>query len=90
MVGAVYLEVCNDADVTPAIDPKSFISIGQEANGNTILCHKETGEVFLYLCDEYSYETFTEPYDVEETIFKYRECVDFRSWVETIAIQWTL
>ena len=70
------------------IDPTAYYSISREANGNTTLCHRRSGEVLLFAQD-HSFDDV----DVLEgcppyTLYRRRGGGTFVEWVETVADQW--
>ena len=70
------------------IDTTAYYSISREANGNTTLCHRRSGEVLLFAQD-HSFDDV----DVLEgcppyTLYRRRGGRTFVEWVETVAEQW--
>ena len=65
-----------------------FYSIAIEANGNTTLCHRVTGEVVLFAPD-HAFDHVV-PYSgcPEYTLYNIEGVTDFRSWVNAVATQW--
>lgn len=64
-------------------------SIAREANGNTTLCHRESGEVIL-VAPDHSFD-YVEPLPgcPEYTLYRMAGARTFREWVNTIARQWS-
>lgn len=70
------------------IDLPAYYSISREANGNTTLCHRQSGEVLLFAPD-HSFDDIEvlegcPPY----TLYRRRGGRTFVEWVETVAQQW--
>jgi hypothetical protein len=76
------------AGIEVPIDLTAHYSVAREANGNTTLCHRGTGEIVLFAPD-HSFD-FVTPLDScpDYTLYKMRDAPDFRRWVEVIATQW--
>ena len=70
------------------IDLDQFYAIAIEANGNTTLCHRLTGEVVLFAPD-HAFDHVV-PYRgcPEYTLYNIEGVRDFRSWVNAVATQW--
>lgn len=70
------------------IDLTAYYSISREANGNTTICHRRSGEILLFAPD-HSFD------DVEVlegcppySLYRRRGGRTFVAWVETVAQQW--
>ncbi len=70
------------------IDLTAHHSVAREANGNTTLVHRATGEVLLFAPD-HAFD-FVIPLEgcPNCTLCRLRGARDFREWVEVIARQW--
>lgn len=70
------------------IDTALYYSVAREANGNTTLCHRQTGEILLFASD-HSFK-HVRPWNgmPEYTLYTLDGAPDFRSYVETVAAQW--
>lgn len=70
------------------IETSAFYSVAREANGNTTLCHRRTGEVLLFAPD-HSFSHVRRWKDCPEfTLYEIDGAPAFRTWVEAIATQW--
>lgn len=70
------------------IDMIAYYSISREANGNTTLCHRETGEVLLFAPDHaFNYIVPLEGCP-EYTLYSIVGAPTFIEWVEVVARQW--
>ena len=65
-----------------------FYAIAIEANGNTTLCHRLTGEVVLFAPDHAFDYVVPYPGCPEYTLYNVEGARDFRSWVNAVATQW--
>lgn len=83
-----YKWAFDGAGVDLPIEPSEYYCIAREANGNTTLCHRETGEVILFAPD-HSFDLVT-PLDgcPGYTLYTIDGIVTFNDWVETLAKQW--
>jgi hypothetical protein len=70
------------------IDLKQFYSIAREANGNTTLCHRVTGEVVLFAPDHDFSHVEIYPGCPPYTLYRLPDAPHFSAWVETVAGQW--
>lgn len=70
------------------IDLDQFYAIAIEANGNTTLCHRLTGEVMLFAPDHAFDHVVPYPGCPEHTLYNIEGARDFRSWVSAVATQW--
>ena len=70
------------------IDLEAYYCIAREANGNSTLCHRKTGEVLLFASD-HDFDHI-EPLEgcPEYSLYRIREVKTFTDWVEKIATQW--
>jgi hypothetical protein len=85
---ADYAWAFERASVEVPIELKQFYSIAREANGNTTLCHRTTGEVLLFATDHAFKHVEVLPGCPEYTLYRFLRVRQFRDWVETIARQW--
>jgi hypothetical protein len=70
------------------IDLTQFYSIAQEANGNTTLCHRVSGEVVLYAHDHAFHHVEVLPGCPDYTFYRFVGAGHFKEWVDTISRQW--
>jgi hypothetical protein len=72
------------------IDLRAYYSIAREANGNTTLCHRITGEVLLFAPD-HSFDHIV-PLEgcPEYSLYRIPTALTFEAWVEAVARQWTV
>ena len=77
-----------DAGVDLPIRPSEYYSLAREANGNTTLCHRITGQVLLFAPD-HAFD-FVVPFDgcPEYTLYRINGVDTLRDWVDTVARQW--
>lgn len=65
-----------------------YYCISREANGNTTICHRDSGEVLLFAADH----SFSDVVPLEgcppDTLYRRKGAANFLCWVETIATQW--
>lgn len=83
-----YAWAFEDAGVAIPIALTEFYSIAEEANGNTTLCHRTTGEVVLFAPDHDFDHIVPEPGCPEQTLYRIPEGRFFSSWVNAVARQW--
>lgn len=85
-----YMWAFNDAGVDVPIQPPDYYSIAREANGNTTLCHRTTGQVLLFAPD-HAFD-FVVAFDgcPEYTLYTINGIVTLRDWVDAIARQCSL
>jgi hypothetical protein len=76
------------ASVQIPIELKQFYSIAREANGNTTLCDRATGEVILFAPDHAFDHVEVLPGCPNYTLYRALGARRFREWVNTIAQQW--
>ena len=83
-----YAWAFNDAGVDLPIRLTDYYSLAREANGNTTLCNRKTGQVLLFAPD-HAFD-FVVPYDgcPEYTLYRINGVVTLGDWVDTIARQW--
>ena len=83
-----YMWAFEDAGLTLPIVPTDYYSIAREANGNTTLCHRLSGQVVLFAPD-HSFD-FVMPLDgcPDYTLYKIDGIVTIRDWVNAVADQW--
>ncbi|MGM0338813.1 hypothetical protein [Enterococcus sp. AZ007] len=86
-----YYETCCELfEKEKSINFADWIIVAEEANGNTILCNKNTEELLLFAPDhDFDYVVV---YDdcPEYTFYRIKDCPTFQSWVEACAIQWLI
>jgi hypothetical protein len=70
------------------IELKQFYSIAREANGNTTLCDRATGEVILFAPDHAFDHIEALPGYPDYTLYRFLTAEHFREWVNVIAQQW--
>jgi hypothetical protein len=70
------------------IAPEQFYSIAREANGNTTLCHRASGEVVLFAPDHAFEHVEVYPGCPEYSLYLLAGAPTFAAWVNTIARQW--
>jgi hypothetical protein len=70
------------------IELSDYYSIAREANANTTLCHRRTGQVLLFAPDHAF--THVTPWQgcPEYTLYELQGAHNFRDWVNTVATQW--
>ncbi|MEM7164433.1 MAG: hypothetical protein AAF581_03160 [Planctomycetota bacterium] len=85
---ADYSWAFDEAGLELPIDPTEYYSISREANGNTTLCHCETGNIILFAPD-HSFD-FVVPLAgcPEYTLYQLDGITTLRDWVCTVAEQW--
>ena len=77
-----------DAGIEIPIVLTDYYAIAREANGNTTLCHRKTGDVILFASD-HAYDHITPLKECPEyTLYTIDEVPTFVDWVEEIARQW--
>ena len=83
-----YAWAFEDAGCKIPIDLTAHYSIAREANGNTTLCHRSTGEVLLFAPD-HAFD-FVTPLEgcPEYTLYRIHGAPDLRHWVHAVARQW--
>ena len=72
------------------IDLEAYYSMAREANGNTTLCHRQTGAVLLFAPD-HSFDHIV-PLEgcPEYSLYRIPTALTFEAWVAAIARQWTV
>ena len=68
---------------------EDFYSIAREANGNTTLCHRASGEVILVAPDHSFDYVQPLPNCPAYTLYALRGARSFREWVGAVASQWS-
>jgi hypothetical protein len=83
-----YMWAFDDAGLDLPIRSSDYYSLAREANGNTTLCHRTTGQVLLFAPD-HAFD-FVVPFDgcPEYTLYQLTGVVTLRDWVDAIARQW--
>lgn len=83
-----YAWAFDDAGVDLPIRPSEYYCLAREANGNTTLCHRETGQVLLFAPD-HDFD-FVVPLEgcPEYTLYRINGVVSLSDWVDMIARQW--
>ena len=83
-----YMWAFTDAGAELPIQPSEYYSIAREANGNTTLCHRVSGQVILFAPD-HSFD-FVIPLSgcPEYTLYTLNGVRNLRDWVNTVAGQW--
>lgn len=76
------------AGLTIPIDTSEYYSIAREANGNTTLCHRSSGEVLMFAPDHCFRHLERLEGCPEYTLYRINGARIFRDWVNTIARQW--
>jgi len=72
------------------IDLAAYYSIAREANGNTTLCHRLTGEVLLFAHD-HSFDHIVPLAGCPEySLYRIPTAPTFETWVAAVATQWTV
>jgi hypothetical protein len=83
-----YLWAFEDEGIEVPIVLEDFYCVLREANGNTTLCHKETGHIIFFATD-HSFDHITPMLGCPEyTLYNITGCQNFNTWVESIAQQW--
>jgi len=83
-----YAWAFETASVAIPIELKQFYSIAREANGNTTLCHRTSGEVILFAADHAFDHVEVLPGCPDYTLYRFLGAQRFRDWVNAIARQW--
>jgi hypothetical protein len=77
-----------DAGLKLPIEPSEYYSIAREANGNTTLCHRVSGQVLMFAPD-HSFDHLTEMEGCPKyTLYRIQGAGTFRDWVNGVAVQW--
>lgn len=84
----VYETCCELFEKEKSIDFKDWLIVAEEANGNTVVCNKNTEELLLFAPD-HAFD-YVEVYDncPEDTFYRIKECPTLQSWVEACVLQW--
>jgi hypothetical protein len=83
-----YKWAFDDAGIQIPIVLTEFYSIAEEANGNTTLCHRLTGEVMLFAPDHNFEHIVPLPKCPEYSLYRIPGATSFSSWVASVANQW--
>jgi len=83
-----YSWAFEDEGVPIPIALTEFYSIAQEANGNTTLCHRKTGEIVLFAPDHNFTHIVPLPGCPEYALYRIPRAEGFSSWVSSVANQW--
>jgi hypothetical protein len=83
-----YASLFNDGAASIPIALEQFYSIAREANGNTTLCHRASGEVVLFAPDHDYSHVEVYPGCPPYTLYRLPDAPHFSAWVETVAGQW--
>jgi len=83
-----YAWFFEDRGVTIPIVLTEFYSIAEEANGNTTLCHRTTGQIVLFAPDHDFEHIVPETGCPEQSLYRIPEALFFSSWVNAVAKQW--
>lgn len=70
------------------IDTSAYYSISREANGNTTLCHRLTGELLLFAPDHSFAHLVPLEGCPEYTLYRINGAPSLVDWVEVVARQW--
>ena len=70
------------------LDTAAYYSIAREANGNTTLCNRESGQVLLFAQDHSFDHVVPWRGCPEYTLYEVEGAPDFQRWVEVVARQW--
>lgn len=79
---------CQWDNLTPTIQPESYVTFAIEANGNRTLYHRQTAQVLMFAHDHNFDHIRVVQGCPEMTFYTIQRCPDLRAWVETIAHQW--
>jgi hypothetical protein len=84
-----YRDACHDHGLAPTVRDEDYIAFAFEANGNTTLYHRETGDVILFAPD-HSFD-YVVPLEgcPRYTFYRLRGAPTLRDWVETVAAAWS-
>jgi hypothetical protein len=78
----------DDAGLTLPIEPPEYYSIAREANGNTTLCHRVSGQVLMFAPDHcFDHLTALEGCP-EYTLYRIKGAATFCDWVNAVGLQW--
>lgn len=70
------------------IELAEYYSISREANGNTTLCNRSSGQVLLFAPDHAFAHVRVLEGCPDYSLYTLDRTPDFRTWVETISAQW--
>jgi hypothetical protein len=83
-----YRWAFEDAGLTLPIEPSQYYSIAREANGNSTLCHRVSGQVLKFAPD-HCFDHLTQLEGCPEyTLYRINGVATFRDWVDAVAVQW--
>lgn len=83
-----YAWAFHDVGIAIPINLTDYYSIAGEANGNTTLCNRLSGQVILFAPD-HSFNFVTPLAGCPEyTLYQLDGISDFRDWVEHVSLQW--
>jgi hypothetical protein len=77
-----------DASLEIPIDLEAFYRIAKEANGNSTLCHRLSGEIVLFAPDHAFDHVDPLLGCPDHTLYRLPAAPGLRNWVNTIARQW--
>jgi hypothetical protein len=83
-----YAWAFEEAGVKIPIELQTFYAIAEEANGNTTLCHRHSGEVVLFAPDHAFDHVKVYPGCPAQSLYLLNGAPRFRGWVETTTRQW--
>jgi hypothetical protein len=70
------------------LDMHAYYSIAREANGNTTLCNRATGEVVLFAPDHAFDHVVPLAGCPEDTLYRIEAASSFTEWIDAISRQW--
>lgn len=70
------------------INLEDYYCVAREANGNTTICHRQTGDILLFAPDHSFDHLICLEKCPEYTLYKIRNANTFQDWIEEIAQQW--
>lgn len=83
-----YSWAFDDVGLTLPIEPDKYYSIVCEANGNTTLCHRLTGQLLMFAPD-HCFKHITKLAGCPDyTLYTINGAETFRDWVSTVSSQW--
>ncbi len=83
-----YSWAFEDSALTIPIHPTDYYSVAREANGNTTICHRSSGELLMFAPDHCFRHLVKLEGCPEYTLYRLTGAPFFRNWVNTIALQW--
>ena len=81
-----YAELFGDRGIP--IRPSEYYCVAIEANGNTTICHRDTGAILLFAPDHAFRHVKALPGCPRYTLYTLDGAPRFEDWVETLAKQW--